>query len=185
MKCKYLQKALDYLNISKRSRLQFSKEIYSSYSSRIIAQALKINRSTLYHHINHNKNEKAWFYEYNAKIKSKILKVYTEHNGNIEIERIVAILRRENIKTSNKYVSRLLSELNLKNTKTEIERRRRAKIRDIKKHNLLLKNYKVSQPNQVWLTDSTLVYINKRPYWICICMDLFSRKRRNIIKRSG
>ena len=49
-----LQKALDYLNISRRSRLQFSEEIYSLYSSRVIAEALKINRSTLYHHINHN-----------------------------------------------------------------------------------------------------------------------------------
>ena len=49
-----LQKALDYLNTSRRSRLQFSEEIYSLYSSRVIAEALKINRSTLYHHINHN-----------------------------------------------------------------------------------------------------------------------------------
>lgn len=171
-----LQKALDYLGVSGRSRLQFSEEIYSSYSSRVIAQALNINRSTLYHHINNNKNEKAWFYKYNERIKSEVLKIYSEHNGNIGIKRIVAILRRKNIKTSSKYVSRLLSELNLRNTKTEIERRRRAEIRDIKKHNLLLKKYKVSHPNQVWLTDSTLVYINKRPYWICICMDLFSRK---------
>ena len=171
-----LQKALDYLNISRRSRLQFSEEIYSLYSSRVIAEALKINRSTLYHHINHNKNENAWFYKYEERMKSEILKVYAEHNGNIGVERIVAILRRKGIRTSSKYISKLLSELNLRNTKTEIERRRRMEIKDIRKHNLLLRNYEVMKPNQVWLMDSTLVYINKRPYWICICMDLFSRK---------
>lgn len=171
-----LQKALDYLNTSRRSRLQFSEEIYSLYSSRVIAEALKINRSTLYHHINHNKNENAWFYKYEERMKSEILKVYAEHNGNIGVERIVAILRRKGIRTSSKYISKLLSELNLRNTKTEIERRRRMEIKDIRKHNLLLRNYEVMKPNQVWLTDSTLVYINKRPYWVCICMDLFSRK---------
>ena len=78
-----LQKALDYLNISRRSRLQFSEEIYSLYSSRVIAEALKINRSTLYHHINHNKNENAWFYKYEERMKSETLKVYAEHNGSI------------------------------------------------------------------------------------------------------
>lgn len=109
-------------------------------------------------------------------MKSEILKVYAEHNENIGVERIVAILRRKGIRTSSKYISKLLSVLNLRNAKTEIERRRRMEIKDIRKHNLLLRNYEVMKPNQVWLTDSTLVYINKRPYWVCICMDLFSRK---------
>ena len=46
-------------------------------------------------------------------MKSEILKVYAEHNGNIGVERIVAILRRKGIRTSSKYISKLLGVLNL------------------------------------------------------------------------
>lgn len=42
--------------------------------------------------------------------------------------------------------------------------------------NKLKRNFNQSEPNVVWVSDITRIYVNYKPYYLCVIIDLFSRK---------
>jgi len=41
---------------------------------------------------------------------------------------------------------------------------------------LINRNYEQFEPNKVWVSDITYLYVNYKPYYLCTIIDLFSRK---------
>ena len=41
---------------------------------------------------------------------------------------------------------------------------------------LVKQNFDQSEPNKVWLSDITYVRVNRKAYYLCVMIDLFSRK---------
>lgn len=45
-----------------------------------------------------------------------------------------------------------------------------------RKENILKQEFKVDHPNTVWVSDVTYYHYNNRAYYICVILDLYSRK---------
>ena len=42
--------------------------------------------------------------------------------------------------------------------------------------NLLERNFDQTEPNKVWVSDITYIRVNRKAYYLCVMIDLFSRK---------
>lgn len=45
-----------------------------------------------------------------------------------------------------------------------------------RKENILKQNFKANKPNQIWVSDVTYFSYNERKFYICVIIDLYSRK---------
>lgn len=46
----------------------------------------------------------------------------------------------------------------------------------IYRHNRLKQDFHQEHPNKVWVSDITMLYVNYERYYLCVIIDLFSRK---------
>ena len=44
------------------------------------------------------------------------------------------------------------------------------------RHNRLKQNFRQEHPNKVWVSGITMLYVNYERYYLCVIIDLFSRK---------
>ena len=45
-----------------------------------------------------------------------------------------------------------------------------------RRENLLNQQFTASRPNEVWVSDVTYFHLNNKTYYICVILDLYSRK---------
>ena len=85
------------------------------------------------------------------------------------------MLAREGIRVSNKRVSALMNEMGLESVRVDAKKQyqRREKYT---RQNLLNRSFKVAKPNQVWVSDITSFKIKGKWFYLCVIIDLFSRK---------
>lgn len=85
------------------------------------------------------------------------------------------MLAREGIRVSNKRISALMREMGLESVRVDAKKQyqRREKYT---RQNLLHRSFKVAKPNQVWVSDITSFKIKGKWFYLCVIIDLFSRK---------
>ena len=85
------------------------------------------------------------------------------------------MLAREGIRVSNKRVSALMREMGLESVRVDAKKQyqRREKYT---RQNLLHRSFNVTKPNQVWVSDITSFKIKGKWFYLCVIIDLFSRK---------
>jgi putative transposase len=114
----------------------------------------------------------------NARLKQRIRELFEEHNGMAGSPMITADLREEPefSNVSRPRVARLMREMGLK-------------CRSVKKYvvttdskhnepvaaNLLDRQFTVSSPDRVWVSDITYLRVGRRWYYLTVFLDLFSR----------
>ena len=42
--------------------------------------------------------------------------------------------------------------------------------------NRLKRKFTQTEPNKVWVSDFTYIFVDRKQYYLCVVMDLFSRK---------
>lgn len=110
-------------------------------------------------------------------LASLILRIHAEHSKRLGAYKIAYVLKRDyGINISVGRVQRLMKTLQLPQMST-------AKPSGSAKHNdngeytdHLKRNFPLSAPNLVWASDITYLKAGGRWYYLCIIMDLFSRK---------
>ena len=132
-----------------------------------------MNRSTYYKHFH---SEPAPRIRENQDIKRIILQVYSDYDKFLGAYKITYILERDyGIHISVGRVYRLMSSMNL--PKISTDKPHRCKHQDNGEcNNHLHQEFNQKAPNLVWASDFTYIKINGKWYYLCIVMDLFSRK---------
>jgi len=110
-------------------------------------------------------------------LKDKIYVIFIESHQTYGIDRMTKALREEGILIGRQKVSRLMKLLHLrakaarkwKNTTDSNHRHPVAP-------NLLKQNFSVDKPNTAWVTDITYIWTAEGWIYLCIFLDLFSRK---------
>ena len=140
---------------------------------KLLCKVLRVNRSTYYKHFN---SEPAQRTKENQNIKRIILQIYSDYNKCLGAYKITYILGRDyGINISVGRVYRLMSSMNL--PKMSTEKPRRGKHTDNGScNNHLHQEFNQKAPNLVWASDFTYIKVNGKWYYLCIVMDLFSRK---------
>lgn len=151
-------------------------ENHRDYNFYEVCRVIGLNKGTYYNFINH-KVEKTT-YEVNDEMLTKEIKEIFEESGKrYGVEKIYAVLKRKNIVTSVRKISTLMKKNNLvKNnvmkrpTPTTVKERRKYY------RNLLARQFNQEEPNKVWVSDFLEININGAKFYLCVILDLFSRK---------
>lgn len=132
-----------------------------------------MNRSTYYKHFT---SEPAPRTKENQNIKRIILQIYSDYNKCLGAYKITYILGRDyGIHISVGRVYRLMNSMNLPKLSTDKPHRGKYSANG-ECNNHLHQEFNQKAPNLVWASDFTYIKVNGKWYYLCIVMDLFSRK---------
>ena len=133
-----------------------------------------MNRSTYYKHFHRGLSTRA---KENQHIASRILHIYADYDKRLGAYKITYILKRDyGINISVDRVYRLMKNLNLPKMSTDKPACHRKPADDREYTNHLQQNFSQNAPNLVWAGDFTYIRVNGKWLYLCIVMDLSSRK---------
>ena len=148
--------------------------LHGQYSVHMLCEALDVSRGTFYNHIFRNKKGATTYAARREELKGKIQEIFNDNDQIFGAQKIAAVMKNEGYRVSAKTVLELMREMNL------ISIRQNSKAMYLKEKqkmkNRLNQEFHTDQPNQVWVSDVTYFRCNATPYYICIVIDLFSRR---------
>ena len=105
----------------------------------------------------------------------KVKQVFDDSEQRFGAEKIRVTLAKSGIHVSTKRISAIMQELGLCSVRTDAKKQFKRK-QQYAKQNLLKREFSADHPNQVWVSDFT--YFKVKSYWVylCIILDLYSRK---------
>ena len=143
--------------------------LYGQYDVHTLCEALEVSRGTFYNHIFRNKRGDAWFEKRREEYRVLIRDVFNEYRQVLGR----TILTQRGHKVSTRFVMREMGLTCVRSTaKQEYLRLREPE----KKRNILQQRFTANKPNEIWVSDVTCFKLNDRYYYICVILDLFSRK---------
>ena len=149
------------------------EKLYGKYSVHVLCDALNVPRGTFYNHIKRNKRDNVWYKKRREYFCVEIQRIFEENNQIFGARKIAAVLRNNGEQVSDKYVRKLMNEMNLNSIRTNSKKEY---LKDKRKRNILRQQFNVDKPNIVWGSDITYYKFNDKCFFICAVIDLFSRK---------
>jgi len=156
-------------------KLAALEKLYGQYSVHTLCDALDVSRGTFYNHIFRRKEVTAYD-KRREEMRVHIKDVFDESKQRFGSGKIAAVLSERGIKTSPKYVAGLMREMDLQSVGLTSKKEYKKRTKLLKKENILQRQFNVSEPNRVWVSDVTCFKVNDKYFYICVIIDLFSRK---------
>lgn len=161
-------------DIPLRKKLYLAERFYNEYSVHLICETLDIPRGTFYNHILRNKKDNTWYAKRKEELRIRIQEIYYENRQIFGADKIAAIMKNEGIAVSTEMVRKLMREMGIGNVRQSAEKLYE---NESKKHkNYVNQQFDTHAPNEVWVSDVTYFKFNEKAYYICVVIDLFSRK---------
>lgn len=160
------------MNILEKTRLITS--LSNKYSISQLCELFNMQRSTYYAYVKKNISQ---YMERDIFLKSLIKDTYLRHKKRIGAVKIRQDLLLQDQNISLKKIYQLMKELEIrqitpkKNPYIGLSTRG-----NIEMPNLLKQKFNQKAPNLVWVSDITEIKINQKPVYLCVIIDLFSRK---------
>lgn len=110
-------------------------------------------------------------------MKDLICSIYYEHHGRYGQRRITKEIQKRGLRVNIKRVQRLMRKMNLRAMVTK--KRVKTTDSDHKRpvnENLLKQNFRLEKHEQIWLSDITFIRTNEGWLYLCVVMDLYSRR---------
>ena len=150
-------------------------KLYGKYPVHTLCDALEVSRGTFYNHVKRNKRDDTYFSRRREFLKKQILIIDDENEHLYGASRITAVLKERGIPVSVEFVRALMRELGLLNIRcgAKCAYEKEEKYRT---DNYLLHNFTAEAPNRIWTGDVTYYRFKGNEYYICVILDLFSRK---------
>lgn len=113
---------------------------------------------------------------YNQELKNIIVQIYAEAKKRFGVQKIQYVLLRDyGIKISKGKVARLLKTMKLPKMST-LKPKYTSYINTIDCKNILDQQFNQVSPNAVWVSDFTYLKAGSKTVYLCVILDLFSRK---------
>ena len=170
-----LQKVNCTVSAPLQEKLQELAKLHGQYSVHALCEALCVSRGTFYNHIFRRKDVTAYD-KRRAEMKEHIQTAFDESQQRFGANKIAAVLADRGVRTSPKYVAELMREMGLQSVSIYSKHDYQKSERLAKKQNMLQRQFKVDEPNHVWVSDITCFKVNGKYLYICVILDLFSRK---------
>ena len=170
-----LQKVNCTVSAPLQEKLQELAKLHGQYSVHALCEALCVSRGTFYNHIFRRKEVTAYD-KRRAEMKEHIQTAFDESQQRFGANKIAAVLADRGVRTSPKYVAELMREMGLQSVSIYSKRDYQKSERLAKKQNMLQRQFKVDEPNHVWVSDITCFKVNGKYLYVCVILDLFSRK---------
>ena len=151
------------------------EKLYGQYSVHTLCDALEVSRGTFYNHIFRRKDVTLQD-KRREEIREQVKAVFDESKQRYGAKKVCAVLADRGIHTSDKYVGELMREMGLQSIGRNAKREYQKQLNRRGRPNVLKQQFNVSEPNRVWVSDITCFKVKEKLYFICVIIDLFSRK---------
>lgn len=161
------------INAPLKEKLNAMAPLYGKYNVHWLCEAMQVDRGTFYNHIFRNKKDNTWYAKRREILREEILKIYEENRQIFGVGKITAILKQKGYRTSEETVSFLMHDMGLQSI------RHRAKAiyeKEVKAKNKVNQQFQTTRPNEVWVSNVTYFRTPYNSYYICVILDLYSRK---------
>lgn len=159
-----------------RDKLYEMEKLYPRFTIHALCNAMDVPRGTFYNHLLRNKKSDTKYARNREKLRKLISTEFEKSKQRYGPRKITAVLRDNGIQTSEETVRRLMRELNLysicQTTKYTYNKERTRE----SPRNIIQRNFYPEKPNEIWASDVTYFHCTNKTYYICVVMDLFSRK---------
>lgn len=145
------------------------------YKIKEVCKLLKLPHGTYYNFIN-RKVEVKQQNIIDKTLKNNIKEIFEISKGRLGPKKIYIKLKERGIKTSIKKVSTLMKELGLTVLYAKRKYVKPKQTSNTFLRNILKRNFIQNEPNKVWVSDFTEIKVQGIPYYLCVILDLFSRK---------
>jgi transposase InsO family protein len=139
-----------------------------------LCEALGVARGTFYNHISRRADSSARDAE-QAQLMLKVQQIFDDSKQRYGAEKIRVVLANTGIRVSTKRISEIMKELGLHSVRTDAKKQYK-KHQAYAKENLLKREFSAKHPNEIWVSDITYFKLPKYPIYLCIILDLYSRK---------
>ena len=161
-----------------QKKLSVLESIYrqadNTYSVHELCEALDIARGTFYNYIfrraDHSKREEA-----QIELTQLVQQVFDDSSQRFGAEKIRVTLAGSGVRVSTKRIAAIMQELGLQSIRPDAKKQYK-KQQQYKKQNLLERQFTADHPNQIWVSDITYFKVNDYWMYLCIILDLFSRR---------
>ncbi len=157
-------------------KLTALEALYGQYSVWVLCEALDVSRGTFYNYILRNKRENSSYAQRRRELSVKIRSIHEDTGHILGARKIRTILIEQGECVSLKLVNKLMKEMNLNSMRKSAKSNCPSLYSTKKKTNLLHRSFHVDAPNKIWVSDVTCIKLKNRYYYICVIIDLFSRK---------
>lgn len=169
-----LQNAPCRANDPLHDRLEAIKDLSSKYTVYTLCDAFQVPKGTYYNYLLRRKGENSQAAKRRAELKPIIEEIYISSNQTFGAGKVTAVLRDRGYKIPERIVGDIMHSngwFSIRtNAKTLYEYSER------RKENILKQNFNAEKPNQIWVSDVTYFSYNERKFFICVILDLYSRK---------
>lgn len=149
-------------------------EQFEQYSVHELCEALNISRGTFYNHI-FRKADRTKYLEEQQTLMLRVQQVFDDSKQRYGAEKIRAALAEKGVKVGKKRIRAIMQELGLESIR-ENAKRNYKKRQEYQKRNLLNQDFSAHRINEVWVSDITYFKIKDYGVYLCVIIDLFSRR---------
>ena len=140
-----------------------------------LCRILNVNRSAYYHHL-FRSPEKTQIELEDEKLRPIIKEIFDNSKERFGSPKIRAVLAQRGIHVSRERITRLMKDMNLECKQNRL----RYWSSTARKHkyykNKVKRQFIQPEPNLVWVSDITYVRVKDKFCYVCIVIDLFSRR---------
>ena len=180
-KCERLTQMVEILktasctvNSPRIEKYETIKELSCKYSISLLCETFDVPKGSYFNYLLRNKNENTLAAQKKAELKPVIEKIFLDNNEIFGSGKIHAILKDRGYKVAKETVADIMHENGLFPIRTS-SKKLYLKEQE-RKRNLLNRQFNVIRPNEVWVGDVTYYNFREKNYYICVILDLFSRK---------
>lgn len=163
------------IDASTDDKIDAINTLSDKYSVRVLCEALELPRGTYY---NRKRREGSLTsYETNdILLKPLIEQIFRESKERFGRKPIHYKLAEMGYHVSEKKIARLMKEMGLEVAKPAYKAEHQKPLPRTYFKNLLSRQFDQPKPNLIWVSDITYIKVGNCYYYICMVLDLFSRK---------
>ena len=151
------------------------RRLEGKYSIHVLCEALQLPRGTYYNRKKRGKDPNQYELADNE-LKVLIREIFEESKERFGRNPIKYKLLERGYQVNKMRVSRLMKEMGLQVKAAPYASEHRKPILRNKFPNLLCQNFNPEAPNRSWVSDITYVKVQEQYVFVCVVIDLFSRK---------
>ena len=163
-------------NVTTQEKLAVMEPFYGQFSVHVLCEALDVPRGTFYNHIKRNKRDNSSYAKHREELRTAIQEIFEESRQTFGSEKICAVLHERGYRAGTTLIRELMSELGLSSVAATSKRQWKKSNSYERKANILQRQFHADAPNCVWVSDVTCLKLKDRFYYLCVIIDLYSRK---------
>lgn len=160
-----------------RKRLDILEDLherFEQYNVHELCEALDVARGTFYNHI-FRRADRTKYQEEQQALMIQVQQIFNDSKQRFGAEKIRVILLENGIHVGKKRIRQIMQELGLESVR-ENAKKAYIKRQEYRRRNLVNREFKTQHPNEIWVSDITYFKLKEHPVFLCVILDLFSRR---------